>query len=821
MQSFSDLNSYNSSSTLSYDDSRIANVTFNLVTAINQTKVVNEGETFTASVGIEITDVARYDISLPTYTIDVSSVAGFTVNWPSVPSGCTVTNPFAGVYKISGVNSPAIWDIIKSPNIIQPPGLPNSYYGTFTYTSTINYSNGISGPQTKSWTTVVTVLDVTALTNPTEFTYQTNTSTSITGYPQVIDLPDYDDLSTVWTVIMEPNNGSSITSISTTVSHSGFGAGFTFNGTTKRTTISGLRTVVNDYLSHLVIASNTSTIDFTMNYLLSNNQDTSTDTKSQVFKNADTNYLGNVPSPTIYYTEDAVSVAVTGGPSITDTSTDGTGPYTLVVTPSTTTAYSTMASAGTGGTSSFNSGTKVLTISGTRTQVNSHLAAITFVPTSDFASPFYLTYYLSRSGATATKIQNLLCGSNDTEITNMNVIRNYVTNNYNLIFATATPSITDFDTTGTDSYTITLSCDFGDWGTDDVTLANPYTFTGTRAEVNALFPTIKFYPDADYSSNGTFTYIQSKNSVEQVNQSVALNNSAGSSYSNSRNIWFFATQTWTPTLLDSKYSKIDYALLIGGGASGNRYGGGGGGGGITYATSDINFTPNTTYTITVGAGGADHTNSQGGSYGNNGSATSAFGLTAGGGSSGFQSGGGTSGWASGSPGLNDPGSGPGYTGGNGKTVSGTIVGGGGGGGHNNTNGFAGGSVFPHNAGTYTGGRGGYGADYYAPSDHTGSEFLTLFQEAGTKLERTANPDLAVSLRTNSILAGGGGGGGTSTGGASTGGGYGATASAAATARSNGYEWNNWGGGGAGGWAASNFPGLSGEDGIVVIRIVGR
>ena len=801
MQSFSDLNSYNSSTTLSYEDNRIANVTFNLVTAINQTKIVNEGETFTASVGIEITDVARYDISLPVLTIDVSSVSGFTVSWPSVPSGCTVTNPFSGVYKISGINSPAIWDIIKSPNIIQPPGLPNSYFGTFTYTSTINYSNGITGPQSKSWTTVVTVLDVTALTNPTEFTYQTNTGTLITGVPQVIDLPDYDDIDTRWTVIMEPSNGSSITSITTTVTHTGFGAGFTFNGTTKRTTMTGTRNVVNDYLSNLVINSNTSTIDFTMNYLLSNNQDSSTDTKSQVFKNADTNYLGNVPSPTIYYTEDATSVSVTGGPSITDSSTDGTGPYTLTVTPSTTSAYSTMTSTGSGGTSSFNSGTKVLTISGTRTQVNSHLAAITFVPVSDFDSPFNLTYFLSRTGANATKIQSLLCGSNDTEISNMNVIRNYVGNNANEIFATTTPSITDFDTTGTDSYTITLNCSFGDWGTDDITIANPYTFTGTRAQVNALFPTIKFYPDADYFSNGTFTYIQSKNGVEQVNQSVALNGSAGTAYIDAKIIWFFATQTWTPELLDSKYAKIDYALLIGGGGNGSIQGGGGGGGGIRYYLDDINLTPSTTYTITVGSASQS---------------TTAFGLTAAGGVAGQSSGaGGRSSLALGGPGLNDAST---YAGGTRSLSSGNIVGGGGGGGHNNSNGFAAG--YP--GGNGSGGRGGNGADWWYTSDMSGTEVAEAIQAAGVILQRPANPNFTLQ-RSNTVLAGGGGGGGRDVGGNNSygGGGFGASSTRAAQGRTSIYEWFNWGGGGAGGWQPSNQQPTTGEDGVVVIRIVGR
>lgn len=785
MNSLTELNNYNGSLSFLYDDQRLADVKFDRTSPDNQTQTVNEGETFSASVGIEIIDVANYTLSQPYYTIDVSALVGCTVSWPTVPSGCTVTNPSTGIYTISGVNSASIWDSVKSPNIILPSGLPNSFYGTFNYTSTIDYYSEGFGFLSKEWTTAVTVLDITLMTNPTEFTYTTSSTSLITGTPQIIDLDALYPGAT-WTISTSVSSTLAITSFS---SASASGGTFTFNNTTKTFIISGTRTQVNAHLAAISLTSTSSNIDFNISYLLSNNQTSETDTKVQTFKNADIEFLSNVTSSVIYYAEDANSYLITGQPLITDTSFDGTGTYTLTVTPSSTSAISSMSSVGASGTSSFNSSTKVLTISGTRGQVNDHLNEISIVTAVDYSTTFTLTYYVTTPRSShASKMQTLICNTNDIEITNMDVTRNYTGNNGNLIFSSNTPSISDFDDNTGAVYSIVLDCTFGDWSyrttpgdaNTEITATNPLTITGIRSYINDRFSTIKFYPVSGTSSNGTFNYKQYKDSVLQVDNTVVLNGTAGT-YTGGRTITFTTTQTWTPSNSDVRYGKISGILLAGGGGAGGagsigsgQYfgGGGGGGGGVKYSSSSIYFTSGTTYTISIGSGG---------SYpGGNGNTTTAFSLSIAGGLGGKAGGStGTNGYG----GTSGPGVGSNYSddsglnGGTRAVVANPTGGynGGGGGGHLSVNGG-----LAANGSNSSGGRGGYGFD---------------------------EPNGA-----NSYWGAGGGGGGTAAGSA----GNAATSGKGASSSTSATTIDGYGGGGGGGYGSN--AGAKGGDGVVKIII---
>ena len=82
---------------------------------------------------------------------------------------------------------------------------------------------------------------------------------------------------------------------------------------------------------------------------------------------------------------------------------------------------------------------------------------------------------------------------------------------------------------------------------------------------------------------------------------------------------FNATGSWTaPTGVTS----VDYLVVAGGASGGWRVGGGGGAGGLLQGTN-LSVTPGTTYTITVGAGGAANTTPNNGYSGTN----STFGLS--------------------------------------------------------------------------------------------------------------------------------------------------------------------------------------------------
>ena len=620
MNSLEDLNNFNGTAILEYTDFRNPTVEFDRPEATNQSVTVNEGATFPVNLGIEIVDVVEPTTSAPTYTIDVSSLAGTTVSWTTVPSGCTVTNPSTGVYTISGITTQAIWDIVKYPNISLAPAPPNGFSGTFSYTASVDYTDGVTGSESQEWTVVVTVLDVTILNNALDQRYDISTTTEIENTPSIIDL-DSEYPGATWTIEATPSPTNSITSFS---SSSTSGGTFTYSAVTKGFTIVGTRAQVNAHLSALSLTSNTVAIDFVLTYQATNDQDAATDTKYQNFKNIDVELLSN-PTPIIYYIEDTTK-DFDSGLTITDEDYTGSGDYTLVITPSTTSAVNTMSSTGTGGTSTFDNGLKTLTLVGTKTQVNERLTALSIVPATDYDQNFSISYDLtSPESDTVTKLQNLYISSSDDEISNM-ITRNYVSNNENSLFATDTPVITDFDTDG-GNYSISLNCSFGLWSSDGTTLSNPYTYTGTKAQVNSHFSTIKFYPDANISANGTFTYTQLKNGVTQLTQTVGLTGSVGS-YSDSRSLTFLTTQNWTPTLLDVRYGEVKEITLVGGGGGGSA--GGGGGGQVIYSDTEITIS-NQTYSISVGAGGAagnSNITANGGANGYNGGNTTAFGLTA-------------------------------------------------------------------------------------------------------------------------------------------------------------------------------------------------
>ena len=245
-----------------------------------------------------------------------------------------------------------------------------------------------------------------------------------------------------------------------------------------------------------------------------------------------------------------------------------------------------------------------------------------------------------------------------------------------------------------------------------------------------------------------------------------------------------ATNSWNATfgiVQESEYTAT--YLVIAGGASGGSYNGGGGGAG-GYLTSTESLDVGSTYTVTVGAGGAARTTTAAGNDGSN-SVLSGTGVSitsTGGGGGGGQGDATKAGRTGGSGGGAAPINGTAGTGTSGQgnsgglTVTNEYVGGGGGGA-----GAAGGNAtgsYPYN-----GGAGGNG--------------------------------LASSITGTSVTRAGGGGGGTGSGnggaGGSGGGGKGAkdTPAGAGTANT-----------GSAGGGADNDTGLSGAggSGVVILSI---
>lgn len=144
MGSLADLNTY-AQQLVEYTDARDPNVVFEPPTQDNYSIIIS-GFNIPIQRRIEIIEIIDTSGSLNlTYSIDVSSVAGASVDWDTIPAGCTLTVA-AGTYTISGIDTVDQWNVVKDPNII----IPLDFQGTFEYTVTIGYTTN-EGLQEVIW----------------------------------------------------------------------------------------------------------------------------------------------------------------------------------------------------------------------------------------------------------------------------------------------------------------------------------------------------------------------------------------------------------------------------------------------------------------------------------------------------------------------------------------------------------------------------------------------------------------------------------------------------------------------------------------------
>jgi hypothetical protein len=319
--------------------------------------------------------------------------------------------------------------------------------------------------------------------------------------------------------------------------------------------------------------------------------------------------------------------------------------------------------------------------------------------------------------------------------------------------------------------------------TNDST-SNDLTFVTGRWSSTAAITSITLtpYTGPNFLANSTFTLYGISNGVKATGGTLTV---AGG--------YAYHTFTSTGSFLPSQQIKGAEVLTIAGGGSGGegatgywQVGGGGGAGGVVYSNA-LNLTSGTTYTATVGAGGA-RAASRHGNIGNNsqfGPLTSAIG-------------GGYGGAMSGIGGSLGPGGNGGNGGGNeGYGVWSRSTGsqgfGGGLGTNNQHQGGAGGG----------GGAGGQGSDSSAANGGNGGEGTSNYSV-------WAN---ATGTGVSGFYAGGGGGAGSENGGSgggtmgSGGSGGGSTGGVAGTANT---------GGGSGGNRRGNAV-ANGGSGIIIVR----
>lgn len=499
-----------------YTDDRPYSIALSSTTASNVSIITSEDVAFNAVSSINITSL----LSTPRHIkliVNVSALAGAVVTWPNAPDSLTVTTLSTGVYQISNIDGVSAWTIAKSPLIT----LPADYNGTWNIQMSLVYPNpaNTANDLTITWYNNITVNntpEISGVINNVNFDqYET---TYIDSYPQIIDT--YASAGT-YTVELYPNVSTAVYSMTSNASLGGTGS---FNSTTDKYTIQGNYHSVNNRLSSMIFTPElTYANDFIMNYKIINPSSFET-VITQNFK------IGK-KFPTLIdveaskYYDQNTTVTFDTSPFLSDDSAWSPAPtYTITVTPTPTSAINSMSTAGgTGGTSTFNSSSKVLTISGTRDQINSHLDNLSVVLNEYAIDTIELVYLITSPGGSPVS-QYLY--PNPTEISLINSINQFYvedTTYYNLgapkishknfgIAANTLP-LTLTITPNTAISTNTIST-FGTLGasTSYNSGTKEYRIIGNVAQINNEVGNIRVSPAVDYNNDFYFTYQLTSNS---------------------------------------------------------------------------------------------------------------------------------------------------------------------------------------------------------------------------------------------------------------------------------------------------------------------
>ena len=173
-----------------------------------------------------------------------------------------------------------------------------------------------------------------------------------------------------------------------------------------------------------------------------------------------------------------------------------------------------------------------LLLYGTPEVINGYLQELQFEPTPDYDQSFVITWLLTNpvSALETTAVQNVNIGQTNDEIQDMELTRSYSENQYGLIFPTSVPYIPETVVGAVYTAIFTLTGNIGviGFGENFTTPAGwndvlkTYTFTGTKAQLQNMFATVKFFPFANINSNATVNYEQRRNGQFQLQRTFTL-----------------------------------------------------------------------------------------------------------------------------------------------------------------------------------------------------------------------------------------------------------------------------------------------------------
>lgn len=498
MQSFSDLNFFSNNTIIQFEDLRQGTVVFDRpLTLIVDQETTYTSRQVTMPFAFDLVEIVNPQVSQPRLIVtvianDQSFVDLTVITFPNAPAdlvfgtqgNSVVVSGFTNTLEFRNINPPLITfpENFASAQLLfvefrfeffdqalsQLQSFAYDFYDVeyyynakldarFAFTTQANAVLQAICAAVSSADLFATAFE--ALSAASEFVYDSGQTQLVTGTPVAFaQAPG----AIVYTLTVTPSELTTVNSLSS----SGTGGTSSFNTTTKELTITGLIQEVNSHLTAISLSSSEQELDYTFTYIIVSDVG-KIGQVVQPIKARSILFLGTVDS--ISYDED-IPFVIASVPFITDTDQDGLGTYTYTITPSTVNAVLIMSTSGSEGTSVFDSSLKSLTLTGTRSQVNSRLTQVSVTPSADFTQNFSFAYQVTTPlNQVAQKVQSVFIGLTHEEVSDISVNRSVFTNTTNFPFATTQYFIAQTQLVGSYSRTSTpyiVTSGQQSWNTD-------------------------------------------------------------------------------------------------------------------------------------------------------------------------------------------------------------------------------------------------------------------------------------------------------------------------------------------------------------------
>ena len=572
MNSLNDLNSWSNVS-ISYQDLRAPLVTF-IAEPVNQSASTYVTKPFIAPIGVDIKSISNVISEDIRFAVNVALTPTANVYWPALAPGLT-SNSVGNVYTVYGINNITEWKTARQPIITVPDGTQN-----FTYTSSVLYE----GSNSKSFTTAVTVDTLNQFTAASDFYYPANTNKNlITGHPTVTALEDFPTDSYSLTVTANDNRVFGNLTIDNA---------FTSNATFTSNTFSvaGNLSVINNHLNALKYqAPGNIDFDWIATYTLQNPVSGYTSVRTQDIRSLSSLILESGVSD-VYVKNTFRNVS--GSPTIKANAFVGNtqavfrldiSPTNYVSTPSSMISNITSSigvawgnlTANTTAGVYWDNTNKIFTAKNTKDNLNNLLGNVQIQPGIDFEDTIYLNYQVicpttgdefnpNPAGNLAVKVQALLKTDTDpAAISNINNTRYFQKNSPDYLFTVSVPQI--LETVSEWSYTVYFSSPAGRFGLTDTSTSATFSYTGNYTQINAMLPTLRFYPYKDVTGTQQFNYKQYKNGLLQFESNVPLIGSGDTVITGNVVEVLTNSGTYSPTFQNAFYRTAKIAAIGGGG----------------------------------------------------------------------------------------------------------------------------------------------------------------------------------------------------------------------------------------------------------------